>query len=523
MSRVAIVGSGAVGANLALDLATLGHDVTVFEKGPDYPYPHTEPFLERVRYNVDDPRWAIGEDLKRIDMTGDYRTDLTDEVVARVGGAATKWTGLTMRMREVDFKTRSALGYADDWPLTYADVEPWYCAAEERMGVSGTDDDNPWAPPRSRPYPLPPFELTWDDRMLAERLAKVGLHVHTTPQARLRHDYGGRPGCQNYNSCSVCPVGARYSPTFHLQQAVATGRVTVRANVSVRRIVTDASGRARALLVRAHDAARDEEFAADQVVIAAGAFESARLLLLSTDARHPNGLGNASGQVGRNLTFHHIWAGHVHYREKLWAGRLGPWTGQSEQYCNPEGRGRIGGVKVEFPSSPMQKHIDDAAGADTVERALAIAELSRRCRRIAIHAEAIGDDGKYVQLAKTRDRFGDPRIEVHYDLSDFDRHTYDFGRDLFERFAHGSGGTDWEYPPILAFGIFNHYAGTCRMSESPADGVVNAWGEVHGTPGLWVLGLSTFVNPGGALNPTLTGLALALRSVARLHDRLRGA
>jgi choline dehydrogenase-like flavoprotein len=520
VSRVAIVGSGVVGSNLALDLARLGHEVTVFEKGPDYPYPHEEPFLEVARYHDDDPRRNAPRDQRLVTMTGQYTRDLTDEAVMRVGGAGTVWTGLTMRMREVDFRTKSAFGFGDDWPLTYGEVEPWYCAAEERMGVSGTDDDNPWAPPRSKPYPMPPFELTWDDRLLGERLAKAGIHLHTTPQARTRHEYAGRAACQNFNACTQCPVGARYSPTVHLLEAVATGRCTVRHGVAVRRVVTDGAGRARALVCRPLDGGAEFEFGADLVVIAAGAFESARLLLLSTDATHPDGLGNASGQVGRNLVFHHIWAGHLHFREKFWAGRLGPWTGQTEQFCDPEGRGPFGGLKVEFPSSPSPSHMDEAAGAATVEEALARMEPMRRCRRLAMHAESVPDDRKFVRLSSARDRFGDPRLDIHYDLNDFDRRTFDFSRDVFRRFATATGAQDWEYRAIEDFGIFNHYSGTCRMAAGPGQGVVNAWGEVFGTPGLWVLGLSTFVNAGGALNPTLTGLALGMRSAGRMHERL---
>ncbi len=522
MSRVAIVGSGVVGANLALEFARLGHEVIVLEKGPDYPYPHQQQFLETTRYHFEDPKHSAAHDLRHYRMTGEYTRDLSDEAVMRVGGAGTKWTGLTMRMRAVDFRTRAAYGYGDDWPLGYADLEPWYCAAEERMGVSGTDADNPWSPPRTQPYPLPPFELTWDDRVLATRLEKAGIHIHTTPQARTRAEHGGRPACQNFNSCEVCPVGARYSPTFHLQQALATGRCTLRADVSVRRVLTDARGRARGLLCQGNQDAREFELAADLVVVAGGAFESARLLLLSKDARHPDGVGNHSGQLGRNLVFHHIWAGHVHYPDKWFAGRLGPWTGQTEQFCDPAGRGKYGGIKVEFPSSPSPAHMDAAAGAKSMAAAMAAFEPMRRCRRVAIHAESIPDAHKFVALCDTHDRFGDPRVEIHYDLNEFDAHTYEFGKGIFERIARGSGGESWEFREMRDFGIFNHYSGTCRMSAAPHDGVVNADGAVWEVPGLWVHGLSTFVNAGGALNPTLTGLALALRAVGPMQRSLGG-
>ncbi|HTR96497.1 MAG TPA: GMC family oxidoreductase [Candidatus Acidoferrales bacterium] len=522
MSRVAIVGSGMMGSNLALDLARLGHDVTVFEKGPEYPYPHLPVFLAETKYHYDDPRWGIGHDLRRYAMTGQYARDLSDEAVMHVGGAGTRWTGLTMRMRPHDLHTRTAFGYGEDWPLEYAELEPWYCEAEARMGVSGTDDDNPWAPPRSKPYPLPPFELTWDDRRLAGKLERGGIHIHTTPQARASRDYDGRPACQNFDACDVCPIGARYSPTVHLQRAVATGHCTLHCGVSVRRIVTDASGRARGLVARANGESHDVEHDADLVVVAAASFESARLLLLSRDARHPDGLGNHAGHVGKHLVFHHIWSGHMHYREKLWPGRLGPWTGQSEQFCNPPGRGRYGGLKIEFPSSPSPEHMDVAAGASSLEESMAAFEVSRRCRRVAMHAESVPGEGKFVRLGAGEDRFGDPRLEIHYDLDDFDHRTYEYSADVFKRFAAASEAEFSQYREFVDFGTFAHFMGTCRMSAKPADGVVDPYGQVHGVPGLYVVGLSNFVGSGGALNPTLTGLALSLRSVGRMHEELRG-
>jgi len=520
MSRVAIVGSGMVGANLALEFARRGHDVTVFEKGPDYPYPHEPQFLARIRYDYVDPRWEIGRDLRHTLSTGHYARDLTDEAVMVVGGAATRWTGLTMRMSPHDFRTKSVFGYGTDWPLGYDELEPWYCAAEARIGVSGTDADNPWAPPRSKPYPLPPFEMTWDDRVLAERLERAGIHIHTTPQARTRKAYDGREACMNFDACDFCPIGARYSPTHHLERAKATGRCTVRSDVSVRRVLADAAGRARALVCRPNRGERDFEHAADLVIVAGGAFESARLLLLSTDARHPDGLGNTTGHLGRHLVFHHIWSGHLHFREHLYPGRAGFWTGQSEQFCNPPTRGRHGGIKVEFPASPSPGHRQAAGDAESLAAALTAFEPSRRCRRVAIHAESVPGDGKRIVLSKRRDRFGDPRVEVHYDFDDFDHATYDFGRALYQRIAQGTGAYEWSYRDLADFGTFAHHMGGCRMSEKPADGVTDPFGEVHGVPGLYVLGLSVFASAGGALNPTITALALALRSADRMLERL---
>lgn len=514
--RVAIVGSGMIGSILAHDLVGRGCRVDVFERGAPYAYPHAKHFRDAVLHQWSDPAESTPSDLAHLTQGGSYTADLASEAVVRVGGAGSAWSALATRMTPVDFRTRSARGFGDDWPITYDDLEPWYGLAEERIGVAGTDADNPWAPPRSRPYPLPAFGLTDDDRMLAERLRVAGIHLHTTPQARTRRAWDGRPACLNVGECQVCPTGARYSPNHHLARATATGRCRLHSRTTVRRVLADRIGRVRALLVRAHDEPTDREHPADVVVVAGAAFESARLLLLSRDARHPDGLGNNGGHVGRHLSFHHIWSGHMHYRERLHPGQVGYWTGQSDQFCDPPGRGTHGGVKIELPSRAAAEHARAAGEATSFAQAMERFEVATRCRLVAMHAESAPSDGKFVALSTRRDRFGDPFAHVHYDSSEFDRATHAFSRELFERVARATGAIEHEFAEIEGFGAFAHFMGTCRMGRDAADSVADSFGAVHDTPGLFTLGLGGFVGSGGAVNPTLTAIALALRAGPRV-------
>lgn len=517
--RIAIVGSGMIGSTLAFALTRAGHEVTVFEKGVEYPYPHRRQFLESVHYDHVPPERVLARDLVRTTSSGSYPRDLSRENVMRVGGSGTAWTALATRMTPADFRMRSLRGFGEDWPLSYDDLEPWMCRAESHLGVSGTDDDNPWAPPRSRPYPLPPFEFTPDDVILAGRLERDGIHLHTTAQARTRLDYGTRAACMNVGECQVCPNGARYSPNHHLALALATGRCRLEVRTGVRRVLTDAAGRARGLVVRANDGGRDREHPADLVIVAAAAIESARLLLLSKDARHPDGLGNTGGHVGRHLVFHHIWTGHLHYAEPLFPGRVGFWTAQSDQFCDPPERGRHGGVKIELPSRAVLAHAKAAGEATSLAQALELFRIATRCRQIGMHAESLPGEGKSVTLSRDLDRFGDPVAHVDYSSDDFDRRTHAFSRSIVERVARATGAEHWEFPELEDYGVFAHYMGTCRMGAGPADSVVDTFGAVHDTPGLYTIGLGSFVGSGGAVNPTLTGVALALRTADLLIAR----
>ncbi len=518
--RVAIVGSGIMGSALALQLARAGCNVTVFEKGPDYPYPHERPLRDYTEHDFSDARDTVAPDMSRVIMGGTYSRDISREIVMRAGGSGTVWTGLCARMLPSDFRTRSLHGFGTDWPIGYDDLEPWFGAAEAWMGVAGTDADNPWAPPRTRPYPLPPFELTADDEVLCGRLEKAGIHMHTTPQARTRHAFDGRQACMNVGLCEICPIGARYSPNHHMQRALATGRCTLELNAAVRRVLTDATGRARGVLVRAMDGMGEREHAADVVIVCAAALESARLLLLSKDARHPDGLGNTGGHVGQGLTFHHVWTGHVHYKERMHPGDVGFWTAQSAQFCEPATRGQHGGVKIEFPSMSWTGHVGDAGAATSLAEALARFDTVTRCRQLGMHAESDPSPGKYVALAQETDRHGDPLALVHYSSSDFDRASYAYSGQLFERFAKASDATGWWFRPLEDFGTFAHYMGTCRMGSGAADSVTNSYGAVHDTAGLYVLGLPNFCGSGGSQNPTLPGLAITLRAVDYIVEQL---
>jgi choline dehydrogenase-like flavoprotein len=523
-TTVAIVGSGIVGTTIAYHLANKGYHVEIFEKGPDYAYPHGSQFRERILYMYENPSYNLPKDLQNLTTSGDYRSDPNDERVMVLGGSATVWQAVSLRMNPKDFRTRAIYGYGEDWPFTYDDLEPSYCAAEALLGVSGTDADNPFAPRRSRPYPLPPFELSYDDAVFAERLRQHNVVLHTTPQARTRAPYENRLPCMNFGACRVCPIGARYSPNYHLLRALETGLCRVHTNTSVRRIVLNKAGSARALVYQRNDEAIEREHGAKVIILAAGALESARLLLLSASERYPDGPGNEGGHVGKHLTFHHVWVGQLHYRDHLYPGRFGGYTGQSHQFLDPPNRGKHGGVMIQFSSQFFSNRVTFAkdlptelrTGAEVVE----FLNNRRRWRDIVLQGESIPSPQKYVTLSEQRDRYGDRYAHVHYQTTTFDDETYGFARELFDRFVTGTGSDEATLVSADSFISSHHHMGTCRMGHGPRDSVVDQFSKVHGTPNLFVVGGSNFVSP-SAVNPTLTMVALALRTTEYILDQLQ--
>lgn len=509
-STIAIIGSGIVGSTIAYDLVMKGYDVHVFEKGPDYPYPHHEQYREKTLFLYDSSVYNLPLDQKNLTISGDYLRPLNDERIMVVGGSATKWGAITLRMLPRDFRMKSLYGIGNDWPLSYDDLEPYYCKAESIIGVSGTDEDNPFAPRRSKPYPLPAFEFSYDDLLLAERLKKSRIVLHTTPQARTRKNYGDRPGCANFGVCDVCPIGVRYSPNYHLNKAIQTGLCKLTYNTTIRRIHADSSGRAKLIVYRENDSRVDSEHSAKVVIVAAGAIESARLLLLSKSAEAPNGLGNRDGQVGQSLMFHHLWGGDLHYKELLYPGRFGGWTGQSHQFINPSSLGKHGGIKVEFSSmavGAVTKEVEWRKGLDIIEDMKSM----RQRRKLILHAESSPDSKNFVELSEKKDKFGDPFPHINYQLSHFDFETYHFGKGVFKKFVEATRAESSTLCPVSNYWSGHHHMGTCRMGRDPKSSVVNEYSMVHGIPNLFVVGGSNFVTS-SAVNPTLTMVALALRT-----------
>jgi glucose dehydrogenase len=297
----------------------------------------------------------------------------------------------------------------------------------------------------------------------------------------------------------------------------------VHPNTSVRRLVMDRTKRVRALVYQPNDEATEREHGAKVIIVAAGALESARLLLLSTSEHHPDGLGNDGGHVGKHLTFHHVWVGQLHYKDHFHPGRFGGYTGQSHQFLDPPDRGKHGGVMIQFSSQFFSNRMmfsdelpnELRTGSEVVE----FLNARRHGRLIVLQAESIPSPQKYVTRSEQRDRYGDSFAHVHYETTAFDHETYGFARELFDRFKATTGADEGNLASVENFTSTHHHMGTCRMGHGVRDSVVDQFGKIHGTPNLFVVGGSNFVGP-NTVNPTLTMVALAIRTAEYILDQL---
>lgn len=292
-----VIASGAAGGVVAKELSTAGFTVVVLEQGP---------YLKERDFSHDEIKYTrqpgITNDMKLQPIT--YRRNAGEpakmiravEYGRQVGGGSVHFTANYWRFHESDFHERSHFGEVSgtsfaDWPISYADLEPYYTKAEYELGISGLAGSNPFEAPRSKPYPLPPLPVKSSGVLFERAARKLGLHPFPAPVAILSQPYRGRGACVYCGFCEAfgCEMRAKSSTLATvIPMAEKTGKCEIRPNSYVRQISTDARGRASGAVY--FDASRQEVFqAAKAVVLCANGVESAKLLLLSKSNRFPDG------------------------------------------------------------------------------------------------------------------------------------------------------------------------------------------------------------------------------------------
>jgi len=514
---VGIVGAGAAGGVLTFELARRGVRVVVLESGPRHEFVRRPDYVRRYLKHQN-PWETSPRDLDRHTVGGGTPYRLEGRRVRGVGGSTLHWEGYTFRFHASDFRMRSLYGIADDWPISYSDLEGYYGAAERMLGGAGTDDER-LASPRSTPFPLPPFPFSHSDRLFAPACAALGVAFNHMPQARNSLAYGGRSQCRACSTCAVCPTGAKASTDLTLiPQAEATGNAQIIPEATVLRLETDRSGQVSAAVYARRDKV-PQRLTARVFVVAAGAVETARLLLLSASRDFPAGLANRSGLVGKFFMSHPSMDIVGRARENVYPYRIGFSTAMSRQFAIERDRGTRGAFLLEFLNSagPTPERLAVASGEWGEALRRRVREEFGRALGIRVYVEQLPDRVNSVSLnTRTRDYFDTPAPHLHCGIGRYERGALDDARAVASKILASMGLKDIR-SSNLSFAA--HQIGTHRMGTDPHRSVVDVNLRTHDVPNLYLVGSGCFVTA-SASPPTLTIVALAIRAAEHIAARL---
>jgi choline dehydrogenase-like flavoprotein len=533
---VCVVGAGPAGALVTDTLAERGHDVVVLEAGERF---DVDDRLERMEQSIRPAHgplsvWNMGGERDAYTSTGEWLYPLNRARVKGVGGTTLHWQGMVMRLHEADFETHSRYGVATDWPLDYGDLRPYYTRAEAELGVAGASD-NPFAPPREDPYPMPAFPPSYSDSLFADACERLGVSMHSVPNARNSEPYDGASQCVGYGTCKpVCPSGAKYDATRHIDNAREAG-ARVLDRVPVQRLEHDRSGETIDAAIYATPDGTTYRQTARQFVVACGGVETPRLLLLSKSDAYPDGLANSSGLVGRYF-MDHLFAGTggvIDRRTRQ--NHIGFLTSETHQFYDDPTAGTEEGIPPADADrsafTPLKLEFFNYAGPSPVDLALGIEEwgddLLGTLRDAYGNSIAMGGlvgqrprKENYVGLdPSTTDSHGNPVPEIHWSVDDATKQSIRRANEIQEAILSKlNAEITWQVGPEETGPAF-HHMGTTRMGTDPDESVVSPRMRTHDLDNLWIAGSSVFVTS-GAMNPTLTIAALALKTADHIDEML---
>ncbi len=576
--NVVTIGAGWTAAIFAQILTEAGLTVVSIEMGPErWANPDFEHNHDPLRYHA---RHAMMVDLKKETWTWrpnpgapslPMRSYGSFNPGQGIGGSAIHWSGMLWRMLEMDFKYRShyterygpgklpAGNRLQDWPVSYAELEPYYDKMEYDIGASGQvgnlngvriDGGNPFEEPRSRPYPLPPLNVTIPSRMFADACRKLGYHPFPQPAgiASLAYQdrFGNvRGGCLYCGYCTRygCETDAKAEPiNTHIPPALATGRYEIRPNSKVTEINIGSDGLATGVTyIDPHG--QEQIQPADIVLVSGFTLSNVRMLLISRSNKHPDGVGNDHRMVGKNYTYQHwhdVTRGLFPGRKfNLYMGNTSTqnviFDWQADLFDH-RGLDFVGGAMLfstvgerdpltsadEQPLGPTKEGVNYSAWGQDWKNQLKSGWNS--IASITMQGESLPYEDQFLDLDpnfKAQD--GKPLLRLTFDWHPNDHKMYEFVVSKADHIMDTMGPAQKHTASKLNPYEFHTYQSThptggAIMGTNPANSVTNKYGQVWDTPNVFVTGAALYPhNPG--VNPTGTLLALAYMTAEAVRDR----
>ena len=525
-----VVGAGAGGGCAAKVLATAGIKTLLLERGE---WTKADVFGEddlssqRTPILVQGPGPG-GTRTRKCHFCNNGNYGVVNPInAACVGSGTVTYGAMAWRFLEKDFRLKSHYGEIPDsslvdWPITYKDLEPYYYQAECEVGVAGSNEGNPFAAPREKPFPMPPFELDPESKLVWDAGKRMGLHPFHVPFLRNSVPHNGRPACMHQHYCVgfQCPIDAKNgTQNTVIPVALASGNCELRTRSVVTELIVDDSGRLKGVrYVDEED--KLHEVTARVVVLACGSSLTARLLLNSKSRLFKNGAGNNNDEVGRNVTSHAYVsaAGFMPYDVHSLSG---PGCGTAFMDFSHDNPGFIcGGVlHTDFRFAPLIFANNNFAGVPRwgkENKEFLMRNYKRFVRICGPHQQTPRRQNRIILNTKAKDYWGVPHLHFEGREHPNDVVARSFmsqkaadilkecgAENIFQSGNHKTQGG--------CGGGGQHQSGSCRMGSDPKASVCDRFCRVWDFPNLFIADGSVHPNNGG-MNPVLTIMALAFRT-----------
>ncbi|HNP23244.1 MAG TPA: GMC family oxidoreductase [Panacibacter sp.] len=533
-----IVGSGITGGWAAKELCEQGLKVLLLERGrmvehvKDYPTATKDPWefehhlsldkKDKERCYVQSRHYSYKEDNKHFYIND--KENPYDEIKRFdwirgdiVGGRSLLWARACYRWSDLDFEANLKDGHGVDWPIRYKDLESWYDRVESFIGVSGSIENIPQLPDGKF---QPPFEMNCVEKSFKQKIESVykDRKVIIGRTANLTKPIQGRGQCMARDLCHRgCPFGAYFSTNAGtMPAAYATGNLTVRPNAMVNKVLYDEQKqRATGVEILDTTTKQTEEFYAKVIFLNAATVATAFILLNSISNRFPNGLGNGSDQVGRNLMDHHkglsISATVEGFEDSYYYGRR-PSPVYIPRFKNVHdvSPGFLRGYHFAGGAYRGRQQHGAAIGTDLKTELSAPGEWS-----VSLYAfgETLPyEDNRVTLNHDKKDPWGRPTIQVDCSFRDNEQNMHKdiaaTGKEMLEKVGY----KDVKVAGTISFpGNANHEMGTARMGRDPKTSVLNAFNQMHEVPNVFITDGSCMAS-GSCVNPSLTYMALTARA-----------
>lgn len=492
-----VIGTGAGGAPLLARLAAAGLKVVALEAGRQWNPAKdfaTDEMAQCELFWMDE-RLSAGADPIPFGPNNSG---------TGVGGSTLHFTAYVPRAQPDDFRLRTEAGVGEDWPISYADLAPYYDAVEQTIGVSGPAD-YPWGAQRERSYPLPHLPLNGAANLMQRGCEALGIRTSPAPNAALSAPYfqegiGWRGACTNRGFCQAgCNNGAKSSADVTWIPLAIHHRAEVRSGCFVTGFERDAQGRITNVVYVQEGHQKKQRCKA--VFLCAGAIETPRLLLL-------NNLANSSGQVGKNFMAHtgvQLW-GQFEEVVHPWKGIPGALI--SEDTHRPPDADFAGGYLLQSIGVMPVTYVAQLARGRGLWGAALVEHMKgyNHTAGINILGDCLPYAHNFLELSDEKDARGLPKPRIHFTAGENEKRMTAHGEKTMRAIWEAAGAKEmWAYPR------YAHTIGTCRMGAEPQTSVVNAEGRSHDVPNLYICDNSIFPSALSA-NPALTIMALSLRT-----------